>query len=166
MYYPAIGATQGRRARVLWYVERTMTRTSQACHQLTAFASLAVLLDALLFVLVPVVTVRPQEKALSGPTLHANSMCRTAESSLYLYRLHDAPHTGNPLSSPWLALLATTRFSLSMISQMGSCTSHITRERRYIYVYTLFREYTGQLIAIMYRPSLVAILLGFASATQ
>ncbi|KIJ28368.1 hypothetical protein M422DRAFT_270366 [Sphaerobolus stellatus SS14] len=143
-----------------------MTRTSQACHQLMAFASLAVLLDALLLVLVPVVTGRPHKKALSDPTLHAKSMRRNAESSLYLYRLHDMPHTGNPLSSPWLALLATTHFSLSMISQISSFTSHVIRERRYIYVYTLFREYTSQLIAIMYRPSLVAILLGFASATQ
>ncbi|KIJ28372.1 hypothetical protein M422DRAFT_270373 [Sphaerobolus stellatus SS14] len=128
MAYAAIGTAQDRRTRCCGTSsESSVTMTSQVCHWLAAFVAVAVLPDALLLlflVLVPVVTGRSHKNALFDPTLHAKSMHHTAESSLYLHRLHAVPHTGNPLSSPWLALLVTTRFSLSMISQMGSFDNH------------------------------------------
>ncbi|KIJ28370.1 hypothetical protein M422DRAFT_270370 [Sphaerobolus stellatus SS14] len=74
--------------------------TSQACHWLAVFATLAVWRTRCSCDLVPVATVRPHKKALSDSTLHVKSMRNTAESRSLPTPLRAAPAT----TFPWLVL--------------------------------------------------------------
>ncbi|KIJ43052.1 hypothetical protein M422DRAFT_253842 [Sphaerobolus stellatus SS14] len=100
--------------------------TSQACHWPMVFAAFAVWRTRCSCDLVLVATVRRHKKALSDSILHAKSMRSTPVSRPLPTPLRAAPAT----TFPWLALLATTRFLLCMISQMRLYISYIVREHR------------------------------------